>query len=512
MLWRRKIVLIATTLLAVGVSVAASVLTTPVYSATAEVLLGPRVVESPFDPLVGVRIDPARTLANEIRVMTSKLVTDAVRQKIGDAPRISASSLEGTDVIRVTARSPRASRAEEVANAYANAYIDFRRARVVEDLLEAGKQIQTTVTDLKAQIDAAPANSAQRQALIDQQALFKQKLDQLRVDASLKTGGAELVAPAVVPTEPVEPRPVRNGLTALALGLILGVALAFLVEFLDDSVKTTQDIGRVAPRLPVLGLIPTVANWKPKQTKVISQEDPNAGASEAYRTLRTALQFFALERPLGVLQVTSPGALEGKSTTSANLGVALASAGNRVIIACCDLRRPRIHEFFGLDNSVGLTSVLLGKVQLVEAMQPVPCQPRLALLASGPLPPNPSELLASARVAEVIAQLRQRADIVILDCPPLLPVSDSLVVSSRADATLLVSVAGRTTRKDLARAIELLRQVDAPVAGAVLNGVSESGAYGYGYGYGYRSPSIRDESKDHLSASESRDQQAAARS
>ena len=499
--------LLATTFAVVGVSLLASTLKTPIYSSTAEVLLGPRVVESPFDPLVGVRIDPARTLANEIRVMTSKPVTDAVTQKIGAAPRISATTITGTDVIQITARSPQPARAQETANAYADAYIEFRRTRAIDDLLAAGKQIQTTVSDLQAQIDAAPANSAQRQSLIDQQALFKQKLDQLRVDAALKTGGAELVRPAALPTAPVEPRPVRSGLTALALGVVLGVALAFLIEFLDDSVTSSQDFARIAPTLPVLGLIPTVANWKPRETKVVSLDDPNAGASEAYRTLRTALQFYAVERPLGVLQITSAGAFEGKSSTAANLGVAMALAGNRVVIVCCDLRRPRIHEFFGLDNAKGLTSVLLGEVSLVEAVQAVPHQRRLALLSSGRLPPNPSEVLASTRVDQVLAELRSRTDVVILDCPPLLPVSDSLVIAGKADATLIVGVAGKTKRKDLARAIELLRQVDAPLAGAVLNGVDESGAYGYGYGY-YRQDRP---DKDRRSTPEPRDRPSVTR-
>jgi len=163
--------------------------------------------------------------------------------------------------------------------------------------------------------------------------------------------------------------------------------------------------------------------------------------------------------------------------------VALARAGQRVIIVCCDLRRPRIHEFFGLSNDSGFTSVLLGKVPLSAALQKVPGQARLSVMASGPLPPNPSELLSSKRTVEVITSLQAEADIVLIDSPPVLPVTDALVLSGRVDATILVCVSGATTRKDAARAVELLEQVDAPLVGTVLNGVSAANTYGYGGQY-----------------------------
>ncbi len=372
-----------------------------------------------------------------------------------------------------------------MANAYATAYIDFRRKQAVDDILAAAGQIQDKVSDLQTQIDSLPPG-AQQAALVDQQALFKQKLDELQVDAALKTGGAQLVTQASTPTEPVKPTPVRNGVVALVLGLVVGTGLAFLVEYLDDSVKTKDDMRRVAPDVPVIGLIPAVAGWKPTdEPRVVSLSDPKAPASEAYRTVRTSIQFLALERPMRTLQVTSPSAQEGKTTTLANLAVALARAGQRVNVVCCDLRRPRIHDFFGLENVTGFTSVLLGKVPLASALQPVPDQPRLSLLSSGPLPPNPSELLSSARTVDVLTSLQAEADIVLVDSPPVLPVTDALVLSGRVDATLLVCVAGATTRKDAARAVELLQQIDAPLVGTILNGITAESGYGYDYGYRY---------------------------
>jgi len=480
-IWRRKAVIAVSVMVVVGASLISSFLQTPIYAATAEILIEPRVVESPFDPNSGLR-SSANSVENEKRVLTGKAVQDAVQKEIGGAPGISTGTVSGTDVISVTAESTVPQQAATIANAYSKAYIDFRRKQAVDDLLAASKEIQAKITDLQKQIDAAPP--AQKENLVDQQALFKQKLDQFQVDVALKSGGATLITPAVAPVEPVRPTPIRSGILAGALGLMMGVAVAYLIEYLDDSVKTKDDVDRVTPGLPVLGLIPIVPGWKSREEpQVASVDEPKSAAAEAYRTLRTALQFLALEQPLRTLQVTSPGAQEGKTTTLVNLGVALARSGRRVVIVCCDLRRPRVHDFFGLDNSVGFTSVLLGKVPLTSALQPVPDQPRLSVLASGPLPPNPSELLSSRRTVEVLTSLQAEADIVLVDSPPILPVTDGLILSGRVDATLVVSVAGATTRKELARTVELLNQVDAPLIGTVLNGVTESGAYGYAYQY-----------------------------
>ena len=492
---RRKGTIILTTVLVVAVALATAFLQTPVYEGTAEILLQARTTDTLFDPSTGQRLDRARIVHTEIRILESQPVRDAVRRELRAAPDVSASPAGDTDVIEVRAQSTDARRAAAVANAYARAYIDFRRTQAVDDVLAAAQQIQAKVNDLQKQVDALPAGS-QKDALVDQQALFKQRLDQLQVDAALKTGGAQLVTQASTSASPVKPKPVRNGVLALILGLVIGTGLAFLVEYLDDSLKTKEDLRRVAPDVPVVGLIPAVASWKSTdEPRVVSLAEPKAAASEAYRTVRTSIQFLALDRPIRTLQVTSPSAQEGKTTTLSNLAVALARAGQRVVVVCCDLRRPRVHEFFGLDNTVGFTSVLLGKVPVRSALQPVPAQSRLSLLSSGPLPPNPSELLSSNRAVEVLTSLQAEADIVLVDSPPVLPVTDALVLSGRVDATLLVCVAGATTRKDAARAVELLQQIDAPLVGTVLNGVTGEGAYGYDYGYRYESVDSKSRSK-----------------
>lgn len=482
----------------VGATVGVSLLVTPVYRATAKVVVQPRT-DSLFDNGGNRSVtDPDRALQTQIEILGGSTVKAEVRKKIGTAPSVSVTSTGTSDVVRVTATSTIAKRAADIANAYADAYIEVRRRQAVDDALTATGLINTKISDLQQQIDGlekqvavAPPGQAdavrqaltpQKDSLVGQQALFKQKSDQLQVDASLQTGGAQVVSAASVPSSPASPKPVRNGVLALVAGLLLGTGAALLLDYLDDSIKTKEDLARVAPAVPVLGLIPAPSRLS-AEAEVISRDQPTSSAAEAYRALRTSVQFVALEHSVHTLQVTSPSAQEGKSTTVANLGVALARAGQRVTIVCCDLRRPRIHEFFGLDNSIGFTSVLLGQVPLTAALQAVPGEPGLSVLASGPTPPNPSELLSSRRTDEVLASLKVVGEAILIDSSPILPVTDALVLSGRVDATLLVCVAGRTTHKEMARAVELLHQVDAPLVGTILNGVSGQGTYGDSYRY-----------------------------
>jgi non-specific protein-tyrosine kinase len=187
-----------------------------------------------------------------------------------------------------------------------------------------------------------------------------------------------------------------------------------------------------------------------------------------------------LEPPGTVVQITSPVSREGKTTTVANLAVSLAQAGKRVVIVDGDLRAPGIHAMFGAHNDGGVTSVLLGERSLAGALLPVPDQPSIGMLVSGAVPPNPSELLASKDFSELIKELKTHVDYLIIDTPPVLPVADALIVSAVADATLLVVAAGVSREEEVRRAMELLRQVEAPLRGTVFN--RSAGGSGYGYG------------------------------
>ena len=234
--------------------------------------------------------------------------------------------------------------------------------------------------------------------------------------------------------------------------------------------------------MTVLGVIPTIPGWRNRsQARVVASSDPSSPAAEAYRALRTSIQFLGLDRQLRIIQVTSPIAAEGKSTTLANLAITLTQAGLRVVVVCCDLRRPRINDFFEVPNDIGFTSVHLGEVPITGAMQNAPGTARLKILASGPLPPNPSEILSSTRTTDILNALAEKCDIVLVDCPPVLPVTDAAVLAAKVDGTIVVVSAGSTTIKALNRTVQLLRQVDAPLLGVVLNGGLTETSYNYQY-------------------------------
>ncbi|GAB4556797.1 MAG: CpsD/CapB family tyrosine-protein kinase [Anaerolineae bacterium] len=205
---------------------------------------------------------------------------------------------------------------------------------------------------------------------------------------------------------------------------------------------------------------------------LITIREPRSPVAEAYRSLRTNLEFCSLDEPLRTLLVTSPSPDEGKSTTLANLAVTTAQAGRRVIIADCDLRRPRQHEIFGVSNSVGLTTMVRDDQALAQPPLQETEVPGLRILPSGPPPPNPAELLASQRMSQIIERLQQEADMVLFDAPPVIAVTDAAVLSTKVDGVLLVINAGTTRREYALRAKELLARVNARLVGAVLNNVA----------------------------------------
>jgi non-specific protein-tyrosine kinase len=452
-------------------------------------------------------------LQTELQVIESEPVRAEVRKRLnGVAPPATARAIGQTSVIEVAVESTVPQSAVVATKAYVDSFIEYDRKQALDSLTAASTEVQTKIADLQKEIDALtarlgeippcvgvnpPPSCTQRQnvqqdrdAALTQQAPLKQRLNQLQVDASFANGGPQLISSPVVPTTPVRPRPVRNAGLGLGLGLVLAIALAFMLEHLDASIKSKEDLERAARDLPVLGLIPAVAVWKDKgETRVVSLSEPSSPSAEAYRALRTSINFVSMDQSIRVLQVTSPSASDGKTTTVANLAIALARAGQQVVAVSCDLRRPRLHQFFGLDNTVGFTSVLLGEAPLASALADVPNEPRLKLLPSGPIPPNPSELLSSRRVKAVLAAITAQADIVVIDSAPVLPVTDATVLSSAVDGVLVVATAGTTTSKEIARTVELLRQVDARLVGTVLNNVPSEAGYGYKYGYYTAGPS-----------------------
>jgi capsular exopolysaccharide synthesis family protein len=459
--------------------------------------------------------DAARRLNNEVRFFESGAVRNAVAA-VYDGPldpeSVHASVASDTsDIVNVhlTAADPDA--AAELVNLYADTFLEVRRQQRTDELLAVGEEIQTKIddldariveirqplTDLEAQAAADPedeALAAQRDDLAaqlagqiapleNQRTFYEGQIEDLELSADItRSSGAQVLTVAEAPDTPVSPKPVRDAAIALILGLVLGVGVAFLVDTLDERIRSVSDLEQVTGGLPTLALIPEVEKGH-DDAFVAVRDDAKSVQAEAFRSLRTAVKFAALDRPIKVIQLTSPSQGEGKTTAVANLAVALAQGGDRVAVVCCDLRRPRLQERFGVELTPGLTDVLVGDASLVDALRRY--DTNVLVLPAGSPPPNPSELLSSSKAAAVIKALAEEFDVVLIDSPPVLPVTDALVVSRVVDATIIMVDGRSTARKAVKRTLQLLAQVNAPVLGVALNGLPPGGQSGYGYGYGY---------------------------
>ncbi|WP_420121538.1 polysaccharide biosynthesis tyrosine autokinase [Nakamurella sp.] len=281
---------------------------------------------------------------------------------------------------------------------------------------------------------------------------------------------------------PVAPRKTVNLALGLLGGAIVGLVVALLREVLDNTVRQVATLRELA-RVPLLGAIPY--DKDAKRAPLIDRTKARSIRAEAFRQLRTNLQFVDVDRPVHSLVVTSSVPHEAKSTTATNLAVSFAESGRRVLLIEADLRRPRVADYLGLERSVGLTSVLTGAASLDDAIQPWGAT-GMSFLASGPIPPNPSELLGSAAMASLLKSLRRSFDIMIIDTPPLLPVTDAAVTAKLVDGAVLVVRHGKTRRTQIHSALRSLRSVDARILGTVFNMVPIRGADGYeSYAGGY---------------------------
>jgi capsular exopolysaccharide synthesis family protein len=279
--------------------------------------------------------------------------------------------------------------------------------------------------------------------------------------------------------------PARDTLIGIIIGLLLGTALALLFDHFDDAVYSKEEASRLARDAPVLGVVPKFKSWKHRSDTVLATMDSHdSSVAEAYRSLRTSLRFAGHDGTMKTILVTSPSPGEGKTSTIANLGVVLAQADQRVAVVSGDLRRPRLGQFYELSESPGFTSVILGQCSLEGALQRVDGVDNLFFLGSGEVPPNPTELLASTAAQEIFSKLRKSFDIVLLDSPPVLPVTDAVILARETDATLLVIAAGETKRSQVEEAAEMLAQVTTTRVGVILNEVEVGGRYGYRDRYG----------------------------
>jgi capsular exopolysaccharide synthesis family protein len=507
-------------LVASGLSVAYSKTRTKLYQSSATILIQRDSSAALGNNNGGQSNNQQVISATELEFLNSGTVADEVRNRLHYSPTFAVKTDDANVKFTIVTTEKSPDQAATAANTIANAYLDMRRSKIVDSNAATGQvvqqkidTIQAKINDLTKQIDAlqnlTPGTpvadngtlsqlTSERSSLQAQVATYQQQLDSLQVSTDLAQGGGpQIITQAAAQQTPVSPTPLRDGIVALLAGLLLGAAFVLLRDYLDDSIRNQDDL-EAAAGVPTLAVIPTLVEWRdPVEAHVVSREDPSSRATEAYRSLRTAVQFAGLERELRVLEVTSSRAAEGKTTTATNLAYVLARAGQRVLLVDADLRQPRLHSFFGVSNDVGFTSVLLGLSTLPEAIHRAEDMPNLLILRSGPIPPDPSELLSTSVVAQLFKNMAEAADFVVIDSPPVLPVTDSLILSKYADAVILVTQAGHTGRREVTSAMEQLRRVGAPVIGTALNdadpkragyggryGYGGYGGYGYGYGYG----------------------------
>ncbi len=332
---------------------------------------------------------------------------------------------------------------------------------------------------------------------------FLQKTNQARVEQAQQTNNIRLIEPAGIPVDPVGPRRLTTVALGLLLSLMAGIGLAFFLEYLDNTIKNVDDVHRYT-QLPTLAVIPSISELKTRHLaakKSVGRLEAaterlarlngmlvqgRAEAAEAYRLLRTSLLLSSAGGPPRTILVTSGQPADGKTTTTINMAISLGQLGASVLIIDCDLRRPATHKVFGVDQTLGLSSYLSGDVELEELICELPV-PNLSLLPSGPLPPNPAELVSSERMKNLLKVLSSRYDYVLVDAPPVINVADSIILSTLVDGVILVVHGGKSTREAVRHARNELTAVGAKLIGVVLNNVDmkRDGYYNY-YAYRYR--------------------------
>ncbi len=428
------------------------------YEATATIQVEPTGVE----PLADLGAT-TRALAATVRLAETLDVARAASGRLGDPPRdiqaLRDSVVLTTDAeagfVTVTADAPAAERSAEVANAYAAAIQSVRTQR-------AQRLIDVSIEETRSASDGSRRG--------DENA----SLEQLQVARAEQKNKTQVIEPATTPAGPVAPRPLRMAILGFVVALLVGLGLVFLLDALDRHLREPEEVDRLlGSRL--LGSVPASA---------LPGRDSTGEVHEAFQMLRATLTYFNVA-PLRSVMVTSPVGGDGKTTVATNLAKAFARSGKRVTLIDADLRRPRIDQRL-LDEPArrGLGAVLAGTAELDDAVQFVDAGGgELRVLPAGPPPPNPSELLGSEQMRELLEQLQETSDLVILDTAPTLLVSDGIPLLSQVSGVVVVARIGHTPRKALTEVGRLLASARAKVLGAVVNGVPDHAGYGYGYGY-----------------------------
>jgi succinoglycan biosynthesis transport protein ExoP len=505
----RAWVIILVTVVTVLVALYVSLTTTPLYSASARLVYQRNNLDTAVSGygLNTYDYDKDRTIATLVAaIRNSETMAEAVKTQLGSSKpaaifmgMVSVHTTEGSDLVDIGAASTDAEEAATVANAYADQFIIYRQ-----------NADRATVAAAREVVEEQLATLGVGESQNEYRLMLQEKRETLRVMEAMQNGGFTLMRQAVAPSSPYTPQTRRNIVLSLVVGLVLGIGLAFLIEYLDKRVKDEKTLERVSG-LPVLTSVPLVGGaWKRAKRGRRSGEAVGFGEGgpallESFRTLRSTLQYFDVDGTLHTILVTSGLPQEGKTVTTVNLGISLALSGKRVIVLEADLRRPMVHEYLGLENEVGLSSVLAGKSSVPSALQLVEMDPfipersrtdqsksataalrkNLYCVTSGPLPPNPAELLQSAKMGHVVSELKHMGDYLLIDTPPVLPVSDTLTLAPYADAVILTAKLRSSTRDEIQEVCELLGRAGVHAIGLVAEGRKNKRSYYYKRGYHY---------------------------
>lgn len=402
--------------------------------------------------------------------------------------------------IRNEQETLKARKAEEVKRVINSLYNSFKVAQAREQSLKASLNRQKgesfTLNEKAIDYSVLKREAESTKEMYD---LVIKRFKETSMTENIRTGNIRVVDPAETPKFPVSPKKMQNMLLGLIVGLALGIGLAFFLEYLDNTVKTPDDI-KLRLKIPYLGPVPVLAmaetdkrggkggNPKTREQKpeddLITIGSPKSTASESYRGLRTSILFSAADVPPRTILITSAAPAEGKTITSANIAVAMAQAGNKILLIDGDLRRPRMHRVFNVPRDRGLSNILAGTCGIDEAIIQTTI-PGIDIIPCGPVPPNPSEMLGSQSMLKIIETLRGRYDRIIIDSPPITAVTDAVIISRLVDGVLLVVRAGETHREIIKNGISLLQSANAHILGAILNGVNMGRDSYYYYQYYY---------------------------
>src|SRR3954464_8582801 len=470
------------------------------YSASASLLFRDPQLDQKFSgsTVFAPSSDPAREAATNAKLASLGVVAARTSKALGGKlppgeiiGKIAVAPAGQSDVVTITATDHDPAFAAKLANTFAQQFIVFRRDADRSKIAAAQQLVTDQLKRLSSSESAGPQGTALRRGN-----------EQLQILAALQTGNAELVQPADTPGSPSSPQTKRNVIFAALFGIIMGCGLAVLLERLDRRLKDPKQVSDVYGR-SVIGAVPESREIARAEQ---SFEELPTNEAEPMRMLRANLRYFNVEREVHSVHVTSAAPGEGKSTVAKHLASAAASTGERVLLLEADLRRPTLKTRMQLTGDVGLSQVLAGTRSLRSAIEQVEVtssggeRRTLSVLASGPIPPNPTDLIESDRMRQVLGAVSEKYDLVVIDTPPTSVVSDAIPLVKSVDGVLVVARLGRTTRDSSTHLRDQLNNLGAYVLGVVVNSVtrqSASGyAYGYGYGYGYSAEYTAQKKKD----------------